>query len=94
MLKKMITPGEHQAILRGLSACGLPLYSPLLQRSTHGQLDILDGIEQFREHLGGKLCITLPCPLGSKREVHTLDIKLVKQAIDLLSSVGCGCDRG
>jgi len=89
MLKKMITPAEHQAILRGLSTCGLPLYSPLLQRSAHGQLDILDGIEQFREHLGGKLCITLPCPLGSKREVHTLDIKLMVQAIEMLSKAEC-----
>jgi 3-dehydroquinate synthase len=89
MLKKMITPAEHQSILQGLSTCGLPLYSPLLQRSTHGQLDILDGIEQFREHLGGKLCITLPCPLGSKREVHTLDIKLMVRAIEMLSKAEC-----
>jgi len=89
LFKKMITPADHQAILQGLSACGLPLYSPLLKRSTHDQLDILDGIEQFREHLGGKLCITLPCPLGSKREVHTLDIKLVKQAIEMLSKAEC-----
>lgn len=89
MLKGMITQTDLEAILKGLTDCGLPIFSPLLQRSTRGKLDIFDGIEQFRQHLGGKLCITLPCPLGSKREVHTLDTKLLSNAIDLLSKREC-----
>lgn len=84
-LKGLITQADQDAILKGLTDCGLPIFSPLLQRSTQGKLDIFDGIEQFREHLGGKLCITLPCPLGSKREVHTLDMNVLSKAIDLLS---------
>ncbi len=85
LFKGMISEAEHQAIITAFSTCGLPTFSPLLQRATHGRLDILEGLEQFREHLGGKLCITLPCPIGSKREVHTMDSKLLINAIEWLS---------
>ncbi len=84
-LKGMITGAERDAILKGLQQSGLPTFSPLLQRATNGRFDILKGIEQFREHLGGKLCITLPSPLGAKREVHTMDSKLLIKAIEWLS---------
>ena len=87
MLKGMITEAEHHAIIDAFSCCGLPVFSPLLQRATNGRFDILEGLEQFREHLGGKLCITLPCPLGSKREVHALDTKLLIKAIEWLSKI-------
>jgi 3-dehydroquinate synthase len=84
-LKRLITPAERDAIVRGLAACGLPVWSPLLERvGAHGEPDVLEGIEQFREHLGGRLCVTLPAPLGAKREVHRLDLAAVKKAIRLL----------
>jgi 3-dehydroquinate synthase len=84
MLKGMITGTERDAILKGLQQSGLPTFSPLLARATNGRFDILEGIEQFREHLGGKLSITLPCPLGAKREVHTMDSKVLIKAIEWL----------
>ncbi len=85
MLKGLVPAGERDAILRGLSDCGLPVWSPLLERpGAHGEPDVLEGIEQFREHLGGKLCITLPAPVGAKREVHRMSLAAVKQAIDLM----------
>ena len=89
MLKGMISSTEQEAIINGLSGCGLPTFSPLLQRVTNGRFDILQGLAQFREHLGGKLCVTLPCPLGSKREVHTMDPKLLIKAIEWLSKQQC-----
>lgn len=87
MFKGMISVAEHQSIIDAFSGCGLPIFSPLLQRVTNGRFDILEGLEQFREHLGGKLCITLPFPIGSKREVHTLDTKLLIKAIEWLSKI-------
>ena len=85
LLKGLIPVADHAAIIRGLSACGLPVWSPLLERQgAHGEPDVLEGLEQFREHLGGKLSITLPCPVGAKREVHRMNLALVKQAIALL----------
>jgi 3-dehydroquinate synthase len=85
LLKGMITGTERDAILKGLQQSGLPTFSPLLERATNGRFDILEGLEQFREHLGGKLSITLPCPLGAKREVHTMDSKVLSKAIEWLS---------
>jgi len=85
LLKKMIGHEERDAIVRGLAACGLPVWSPLLERlDAHGEPDVLGGLEQFREHLGGTLSITLPCPIGAKRDVHRMNLALVKHAIGLL----------
>lgn len=77
LLKRMIPEGEHAAILKGLADCGLPTYSPLLERP-----GLLEGLEQFREHLGGRLCVTLPCPLGARREVHAMDHRLIRRAVE------------
>jgi 3-dehydroquinate synthase len=85
MLKRLIAPAERDAIVGGLAACGLPVWSPLLARAgAGGEPDVLAGLEQFREHLGGRLCVTLPAPLGAKREVHRMDLSAVKKAIGLL----------
>lgn len=88
MLKGLIAPAERDAIVKGLSDCGLPVWSPLLERpGARGEPDVLAGLEQFREHLGGRLCITLPAPLGAKREVHRISLPLMKKAIGLLRPV-------
>jgi 3-dehydroquinate synthase len=79
-LKRLIPAAERDAILKGLSDCGLPTCSPLLERP-----ELLDGLEQFREHLGGRLCVTLPCPIGAKREVHTMDTRAIQTAITRLA---------
>jgi len=85
MLKKLIVPADRDAIIQGLADCGLPVWSPLLERAdASGEPDVLTGLEQFREHLGGRLCITLPCPLGAKRDVHTMNLAQIKKAIRLL----------
>lgn len=85
MLKNMIAPTDRDAIIQGLADCGLPVWSPLLERTdAHGEPEVLGGLEQFREHLGGRLCITLPQPLGAKVEVHAVSRPLMKKAIGLL----------
>ena len=85
MLKGMIGPDERAQIVKGLSDCGLPVWSPLLERTNSaGDPDVLAGLEQFREHLGGKLCVTLPDPIGTKREVHSMNLALIKKSIAVL----------
>jgi len=80
-LKGLLSEAECAAILTGLSQCGLPIWSPLLQqRTAEGQLEILLGLEQFREHLGGLLNITLPASIGTKIEVHEMDGACVERA--------------
>ncbi len=86
MLKRYITPAEQKAVLDGLTDCGLPVWSSLLARKgSDGEPEVLAGLEQFREHLGGRLCVTLPASLGNKREVHTMSLALIKKSLALLA---------
>jgi 3-dehydroquinate synthase len=43
--------------------------------------ELLKGIEEFREHLGGELTITLISEIGKKHDVHQIDEHLMKEAI-------------
>lgn len=80
---------DLDALLAGLRACGLPVWTPLLDaRSRNETLAILDGLEAFREHLGGELTLSLPCPVGRRTEIHELKRSLVKAAIRYLEEIG------
>ncbi|MEB8347141.1 3-dehydroquinate synthase [Flavobacteriaceae bacterium KMM 6898] len=43
--------------------------------------ELLKGIEEFREHLGGELTITLISEIGKKHDVYQIDVHLMKEAI-------------
>ncbi len=43
--------------------------------------DLLSGIEEFREHLGGRLTLTTINGIGDKRDIHTVDTAVMKKAI-------------
>jgi 3-dehydroquinate synthase len=45
---------------------------------------LLDGLDEFREHLGGELTVTLLERAGCGREVHELRRELIEQARDTL----------
>ncbi|MBQ7189586.1 MAG: 3-dehydroquinate synthase [Kiritimatiellae bacterium] len=84
-LKGLISDEERQAILKGMAECGLPVWSPLLERKDKdGKLVILAGLDQFREHLGGDLCVTLPAPVGARLELHSMDHAVIEEAIAML----------
>jgi len=76
---------EMEQIVQGLACCGLPIWHPLLEREgKNGFPEIAEGIESFREHLGGQLTLTLPDGIGNKTEVHDMDTKIVAEAIAFL----------
>lgn len=86
-LRGILSATAQAAILNALQACGLPLWHPLMaRRDAKGPNLLLEGLEQFREHLGGELCITLPTALGAKCEVHTIDTPLMLQALAQLET--------
>ena len=64
-----------------LERLGLPIFHPEMLRT--GVL--LEGLQEFREHLGGKLTITLVTEPGSSIEVNEIDEKTVVRAIEELS---------
>jgi len=74
-------------VLGLLESLGFEIYHPLLHaKNEQGGSIILDGLEEFREHLGGKLTITLIQALGQGVEVHQMDDEQVLFAIDDLRS--------
>jgi len=71
-----------ERILNLLEKLGFELYTDeLLEAGGKGGLRILDGLEEFREHLGGKLTITFLKEIGQGVEVHEIDAKKVVAAI-------------
>ena len=84
-LQDFVTPPECTRVVALLRNCGLPIWSDeLALRGGDGRLAILKGLQQFREHLGGQLCITLPTGLGSKQEIHEMDEALLERSVTML----------
>ena len=72
---------ELQSILGLIKTLGLPLTHPFLEVQ-EGTSPILQGLQEFREHLGGRLTIMLLNTIGQGEEVHSLDTELIRQASD------------
>jgi 3-dehydroquinate synthase len=66
------------ALLRRL---GLPVSHPALFRRTGARLDVLAGLQDFREHMGGELSVTLLRGIGVAEEVHEMDEATVESAV-------------
>jgi 3-dehydroquinate synthase len=64
-------------VLRALRALGLPTFHPLLEPADR----MIEGLEQFRQHLGGRLSIPLLTGIGAVREIHEIPAKVVRQAV-------------
>lgn len=63
---------------------GFSLTHPLLHVK-NSESPLLKGLEEFREHLGGQLTITLLNDIGKGEEVHEMDARLIIQASEFLS---------
>ena len=57
-------------------------HSALENRMANGRHAVLEGLREFREHLGGELTVTLLSDIGVGVEVHEIDEALMRQAID------------
>lgn len=79
----LISEEDLQHILDVMIAIGFDLSLPVESKEEVEAL--LNGIEEFREHLGGQLTITLISDLGVKHDVHTIDMGLMSQGITKLN---------
>ncbi|SVD79537.1 uncharacterized protein METZ01_LOCUS432391, partial [marine metagenome] len=69
-------------IIRLLKRLGFNLWSnDLLHSDEDGKLVVIEGLEEFREHLGGRLTITLLKSIGSGFEVNEMNVPKVLNAI-------------
>ena len=72
-------------IIELFEALRLPIWHPeMATPGTGGRPAVLAGLEEFREHLGGRLTIMLLERIGSGFEVHELDETVLLEASDLL----------
>lgn len=83
----MLTQDEFEAIIDGMTRTGLPIWDELLEaRTREGIPVILEGLDEFREHLGGVLTVTLPEGLGRKREVHEMYADVIEEGLGYLKA--------
>jgi 3-dehydroquinate synthase len=76
-----------ERILVLLEQLGFELFAnELLHEDSSGELVVLKGLEEFREHLGGQLTITLLQGVGRGFEVHEMDASAVLAALRELHS--------
>lgn len=64
---------EFELLYKGLAEVGFELWHELLEKQRNGELDVLHGLREFREHLGGELSLTMPKGIGASHEVHEMD---------------------
>ncbi len=70
-----------ERILKLLEQLGFNLFTDELLKTDAGRLQILTGLEEFREHLGGELTITLLKEIGRGVEVHEMNQSKIIEAI-------------
>ncbi len=83
----LLDAGEEDRICFLLEFLGFKLWHSAIEAvNRDGQLEVLNGLCDFREHLGGELTITLLSGIGTGVEVNEMDNDLVRQSISWLKS--------
>jgi 3-dehydroquinate synthase len=82
VLAGLLAPGEEERICALLEYLGFDLWHPALGKaSPSGKWVILEGLDEFREHLGGELTVTLLAGIGVGVEVHEIDTERMREAM-------------
>jgi 3-dehydroquinate synthase len=68
--------------VQALVDLGLPVYDPYLESR-----QIFDGLEEFRQHLGGRLTLTMLRGVGSAVSVHEVDNQAMEKAVGMLREI-------
>jgi 3-dehydroquinate synthase len=89
-----LSAADCDRILRLLERLGFSLWaSDLLHADEDDKLVVLEGLEEFREHLGGELTITLLHAIGQGFEVHEMNVPKVLSAIHELQARASADDQ-
>ena len=80
-----LNPDSARVVIALLRHLGLPLWHEALAKD-----DLLDGLREFREHLGGELKITLLNEIGQGFETDRIERDLMLAALDDLRAAGSG----
>lgn len=77
-----LSENDADRVLRCLADMGLPLDHPAL----HETDELFAGLEEFRQHLGGRLTITMLDGIGKPIDVHEIDDVRMRRAIEIVAS--------
>lgn len=91
--RDLITRDEYNFVYYGLRDCGFLLWHPALEKRENGKsLSVYHGLEEFRQHLGGKLTLIMPNQLGNSCQVNSISYHEVNHAVremkDLFYEIG------
>ncbi len=79
-LAGLLPAAEAQRILACLESLGFTLSHPAMRDADK----LLAGLDEFREHLGGDLTITMLTRIGQPIDIHTIDTDTMRRAIHAL----------
>jgi 3-dehydroquinate synthase len=80
----MLAEADLHRILDLLTKLGFELYHPKL--AENDKINLRNGLQEFREHLGGRLTIMLLEKIGKGVEVHELDADIIAKSVDYLET--------
>jgi 3-dehydroquinate synthase len=85
VLTGLLAEGQEERICALLEHLGFRLWHPALEATgSDGSLAVLEGLREFREHLGGELTVTLLAGIGRGLEVHEIDEVRMQAAMSWL----------
>jgi 3-dehydroquinate synthase len=71
---------DAERVLVTLERLGLLSEHPVLSQTEA----IFDGLEEFRQHLGGRLTVTMLEGVGRPIDLHEIDRRAMREAIDVV----------
>jgi len=88
----LISLEDFEYVCAAMERCGLVLWhDALASRNDDGALEVLKGLQQFREHLGGELTLAMPDGLGRKKDINELPAESVERAVAALKKRAKEC---
>lgn len=75
-LKHGLFSNDAMQVCHCLQAMGLPLWDTALDQFDR----VLEGLEEFRQHLGGRLTVTMLQGIGKPIDVHEIDVQVMSEA--------------
>jgi len=81
-LKLGLPREDAQRVLRCLVEMGFSLDYPVLAKTD----EIFHGLEEFRQHLGGRLTLTMLRGIGQPVDVHEVDRRAMRKAVQFVAT--------
>ncbi len=72
---------KAEQVIQCLLDLGFSFDCPQLRDTAH----LFDGLEEFRQHLGGRLTVTMLKDFGQPVDVHEIDREVMHQAIEMIA---------